>query len=87
MDTLDAIQKLAEEARKEAITSFDVADGVIAKLRSDPTQTVSFAAFDFFAGIFATATSIVFYVGVNTWTHIMNPLTQFFAPLQEVRLW
>ncbi len=87
MDTLDGIDRLVRRAREERIPSFGVADQVMLEIRSGETLKVSFAAFDFFAGIFAAATSIVFYIGVNAWMHIMSPLTQFFAPLQEVRLW
>jgi hypothetical protein len=86
MDTLEVIEKLAKITQMQKIPVFSVSEQVIAQLRADK-NTISFAAFDFFAGVFATAASIIFYIGINVWTHIMNPLTQLFAPLQEVRLW
>lgn len=86
MDTLEAIEKLAQKARRQKIPAFHVSEQVIARLQAEDNP-LSFVAFDFLAGIFATAASVLFYIGINAWTYVMNPLTQLFAPLQEVRLW
>jgi hypothetical protein len=86
MDTLEAIEKLAQMARTQKIPVFSVADEVLSQLRFGETP-VSFVTFDMFAGVFAAAASILLCVGINAWLHVMNPLSQFFAPLQEARLW
>ena len=85
MDTLDGIEKIAEIARKQEIPKFSVSDQVITTLTSD--KDYNFIVFDFFAGVFATLASVGLYIGINAWMYLINPLTQFFAPLQEVRLW
>lgn len=85
MDTLDGIEKLAKKAQTQETPAFDVSDRVLAQISLEKSNT--FVVFDFFAGAFATAASAIFYIGINAWTNIMNPLAQFFAPLQEVRLW
>jgi len=87
MDTLREIEILAKKAQMQKIPVFDVSDQVIEQLRADKANTINFVAFDFFAGILATAASIILYIGINAWMYIMNPLTQFFAPLKEIRLW
>ncbi|HUT29539.1 MAG TPA: hypothetical protein VMX13_07100 [Sedimentisphaerales bacterium] len=87
MDTLEGIEKLAKRAQMQRIPAFAVSDQVMARLRFGEVDATSFAVFDFLAGIFATAASIIFYIGINAWMHIVSPLTQFFAPLQEVSLW
>jgi hypothetical protein len=87
MDTLDGIERLAAKARKEAIPSFHVADQVMVQIRSGLTRTVSFAAFDFFAGVSAAAALIMFFVALNTWSYVTDPLRGLLAPLQEAPLW
>ena len=85
MDTLDGIEKIAEIARKQETPEFSVSNQVISKLTSD--RNYNFIVFDFFAGVFATLASVGLYIGINAWMYLFNPLTQLFAPLQEVRLW
>jgi hypothetical protein len=87
MDTLDGIGRLAAKAREEEIPSFHVADRVMAQMKSGLTQTMSFTAFDFFAGASAVAALIMLFLAINTWSHIADPLRGLLAPLQEAPLW
>jgi hypothetical protein len=87
MDTLDGIEKLAIKARKKRVPVFDVSNQVIAQIRLREDQNISFFPFDLFATATAAAAAIAVFIGINAWTYIMNPLTQLFAPLQEVALW
>jgi hypothetical protein len=87
MDTLKGIEKLAKKAQMQKIPAFGISDQIADRLRLSRPETASFAVFDVFAGISAVAASVALYIGLNAWTHLMNPMTQFFAPLQEIRLW
>jgi hypothetical protein len=87
MDTLKEIEKLAQLAQAQAIPDCDISNQILAQIRLAPKNSTSFAVFDFLAGCFATAASILLYIGINAWNQIVSPLTQFFAPLQECRLW
>jgi len=87
MDILEAIEKLAKQAREEKIPGFGVADRILQRIRPEETKAASFIVFDLFAGVSAVAASVVCYFSVGVWRFITSPLMQFFAPLQEVRLW
>jgi hypothetical protein len=87
MDTLEAIEKLAQQAREEETPLFGVANRVLQQIRSEETETFSFTVFDLFATASAVAASVVGYFSIGAWKFIASPLTQFFAPLQEIRLW
>ena len=87
MDTLDSIEKLARHAREEKTPNFDIADQVMQQIRAEETETFSFTVFDLFAAASAVAASVVGYFSIGAWRFIASPLMQFFAPLQEVRLW
>jgi hypothetical protein len=87
MDALEAIEKLARQAREEKIPAFDVTNRVLQRIRSEKTETLSFVIFDLFAGASAVAASVVCYFSVAGWKFITSPLMQFFAPLQETKLW
>lgn len=86
MDTLKGIEILAKKTHEQEVPVLGVAEDVITRLNAGPAP-LSFVAFDAFASLCATAASILMYIGINAWTYVMNPLTQFFSPLQEVRLW
>ena len=87
MDTLEGINKLARQARKEEPPYFDVTDQVLKKISSEESETFSFTFFDLIAAVSAVAASVVGYFSIGAWRFIASPLMQFFAPLQEVRLW
>lgn len=87
MDTLEGINKLARQAREEKPPHFNVADQVLKQIRSEETEAFSFTVFDLFAAASAVAASVVGYFSIGAWRFIASPLMQFFAPLQEVRLW
>jgi hypothetical protein len=87
MDTLDSIEKLARKAREEKTPLFDVSDLVLQQIRTDETETFSFTVFDLFATASAIVASVVGYFSISAWKFIASPLMQFFAPLQEIRLW
>jgi len=87
MDTLEGIEKLACQAREEKVPGFDAAERVLQQIRSEETETFGFAIFDLFAGASAVAASVVGYFSIGAWKFIASPLMQFFAPLQEVKLW
>ena len=87
MDTLESINKLARQAREEQIPNFDVAGQVLQQIRTEETETFSFTVFDLFAAVSAVTASVVGYFSFGAWRFIASPLMQFFAPLQEARLW
>ena len=87
MDVLKAIEKLAHQAREEKIPEFDIADRVLQQIKPGEEETFGFLAFELFASASAVAASVVGYFSVSIWRLITSPLMQFFAPLQEIRLW
>ena len=87
MDTLEGIEKLAQQAREEKTPVFNVADRVLQQIRAGETETFCFTVFDIFAAVSAIAASVVGYFSIGTWRFITSPLMQFFTPLQEIRLW
>jgi len=87
MDVLKTIEKLAHQAREEKIPEFDVADRVLQQIRLGEEETFGLLAFELFASASAVAASVVGYFSVSIWKLITSPLMQFFAPLQEIRLW
>ena len=87
MDTLKAIENLADKARQEKIPSFNVAERISLRLRTEEEGNVGFVVFDVFASLSALAASVVVYFSIGTLRSLSSPLMQFFTPLQEVRLW
>ena len=87
MDTLKAIEKLAQMAKKEKIASYDISHKVIQQVRTTQQDTVSLWPFELFAGISAIAASIVAVFSIQAWRYIIDPLVQLFIPLQEIPLW
>jgi hypothetical protein len=87
VDALEVVQKLAQRARKEEIPVFDVADRVLRRITSEEEETFGFLVFDLFASISALVASVVGYFSVGVLKFTTSPLMQFFAPLQEIRLW
>jgi len=87
VDALEVVQKLAQRAREEEIPVLDVADRVLQRIMSEEEETFGFLVFDLFASISALVASVVGYFSVGVLKFITSPLMQFFAPLQEIRLW
>lgn len=87
MDTLEAIQRLAQQARQEKTPEFNVADRVLQQIEPEDERALGFIVFDVFASVSAVVASVVGYFSVEVLKSITSPLVQFFAPLQEVRLW
>jgi len=86
MDTLDAIEQLAQQARREKTPAFHVADRIIYRIRPEEDR-FSFVVLELFASVSAVAASVVGYFSVGVLRSLASPLMQFFTPLQEVRLW
>jgi len=87
MDTLKAIEKLAQRAREEKMPVFDVADSVWLRIRPQAAPAISFRSFGLFAGVAAVAASIVLFLAVDFWLSMTSPIMEIFAPLQETPLW
>jgi hypothetical protein len=87
MDTIKGIEKLVKQARQEETPSFGVSDKVMQQIRSEELETFNFTVFDLFATASAVAASVVGYFSIGAWRFFASPLMQFFAPLQEARLW
>jgi len=87
MDTLRAIEKLAQQTEGEKVPSFDVSAKVLQQISSEEVESVGFVAFELFASISAVAASVVGYFSVGALKSVTSPLMQFFAPLQEVAIW
>jgi hypothetical protein len=86
MDTLDAIEKLARQARREKIPEFNVADRILYRLRPEEDK-FSVLVLELIASVSAVAASVVGYFSVGALRSLTSPLMQFLTPLQEVRLW
>lgn len=87
MDTLKAIEKLAQEARGEKTPVFNVADRILSRIRTEQKETFSFVVLELFASVSAVAASVVAYLSIGALKSLTSPLMQFFAPLRDVRLW
>ena len=87
MDTIKAIEKLAQQADGEKVPSFDVSAKVMQQIRAEEAESFGFVAFDLFASISAVAASVVGYFSIGALKSVTSPLMQFLAPLQEVRIW
>jgi len=87
MDTLRAIEKLAQQAEREKAPAFFVSAKVLQQIRSEEAESFGLVAFELFASISAVAASVVGYFSVGALRSVTSPLMQFFAPLQEVAIW
>ncbi|MBL7189562.1 MAG: hypothetical protein ISS70_24805 [Phycisphaerae bacterium] len=87
MDTLRAIEKLAQQTQGEKVPAFDVSARVLQQIRSEEAESYGFVAFELFASISAVAASVVGYFSIGALKSVTSPLMQFLAPLQEVRIW
>ena len=87
MDTLRAIEKLAQQAEAERVPSFDVSAKVLQRISSEEAESAGLVAFELFASISAVAASVVGYFSIGALRSVTSPLMQFFAPLQEVAIW
>ena len=87
MDSLEAIEKLAQQTRAEKVPSFDVSAKVLQRISSEEAQSVGLVAFELFASISAVAASVVGYFSIGALRSVTSPLMQFLTPLQEVRIW
>lgn len=87
MDTLDAIEKLAQQARQEKTPTFHVADRIMSLIGYEEEEKFSFVALELFASVSAVVASVVGYFSVSVLRSLTSPLMQFFTPLQEIRLW
>lgn len=86
MDTLDAIEKLAQQARREQTPAFHVADRIMSLIGPEE-EKFSFVVLELFASVSAVVASVVGYFSVGVLRSLTSPLMQFFTPLQEIRLW
>jgi len=86
MDTLDAIEKLAQQARREKTPDFKVAERILYRIRPEEDK-FSVLVLELIASVSAVAASVVGYFSVGALRSLTSPLMQFLTPLQEVRLW
>jgi len=86
MDTLDAIEKLAQQARREKTPEFNVADRILYRL-SPEEDKFSFIVLELIASVSAVTASVVGYFSLGALRTLTSPLMQFLTPLQEIRLW
>ncbi len=87
MDTLRAVEKLAQQTKGEKVPSFDVSAKVLHRISSEEAESAGFVAFELFASISAVAASVVGYFSIGALRSVTSPLMQFLTPLQEVALW
>ena len=87
MDTLRAIERLAQQTNGEKVPSFDVSAKVLQRISSEEAESAGLVAFELFASISAVAASVVGYFSIGALKSVTSPLMQFFAPLQEVTIW
>lgn len=87
MDTLKAIEQLAQKACNETVPCFDVSNEVLARIKCGKPEIISFIPLELFAGISVAAASVVAFLSVNAWHYITNPLVELLAPLTEIPLW
>jgi len=87
MDTLKAIEKLAQQTKGEKVPSCDVSAKVLQRIRSEEEASFGFVAFELFASVSAVAASVVGYFSIGALRSVTSPLMQFLTPLQEVRIW
>ena len=87
MDSLEAIEKLAQQTKGEKVPSFDVSAKVLQRIEAEEAESFGFIAFDLFASISAVAASVVGYFSIGALRSVTSPLMQFLTPLQEVRIW
>jgi hypothetical protein len=87
MDTLEAIEKLAQQARQEKAPVFSVADRILYRIRPEENETFNLVILELFASVSAVVASIVGYFSIGVLRSFTSPLMQFFTPLQEIRLW
>jgi hypothetical protein len=86
MDTLDAIEKLAQQARREKTPEFNVAERIMYRIRPEEDK-FSVLILELIASVSAVTASVVGYFSVGALRSLTSPLMQFLTPLQEVRLW
>ena len=86
MDTLDAIEKLAQQARREKTPDFNVAERILYRIRPEEDK-FSVLVLELIASVSAVAASVAGYFSVGALRSLTSPLMQFLTPLQEVRLW
>jgi hypothetical protein len=87
MDTLRAIERLIQHARREHVPSFNVADKVLLSIMHEETETVSFLPMGLFAGITAVAAFVMLFLAINSWLALTDPITELITPFQEMPLW
>ncbi|MBN2317191.1 MAG: hypothetical protein JXM79_24915 [Sedimentisphaerales bacterium] len=87
MDTLDAIEKLAQQARREKAPEFNVAERILYRLSPEEEDKFSFLVLELIASVSAVAASVVGYFSVGALRTLTSPLMQFLTPLQEIKLW
>ena len=76
MDTLRAIEKLAQQTEGEKVPSFDVSAKVLQQISSEEVESVGFVAFELFASISAVAASVVGYFSIGALKSVTSPLMQ-----------
>jgi len=85
MDPLEALERLADQARKEAVPDFDVSARVLASVGDGPARRV--LPLSLFAAVSAVAASIILAVGIYSLLAEPDPLALLAAPLQGTVLW
>jgi len=85
MDELEAIERIAVQARKEAPPPVGVSGGVLRRIQMPRRSNV--LPLSLFAAASAAAASVALAVGVYSWMKASDPMAQLFAPVQVGLLW
>ena len=78
MDTLDAIEKLAQQARGEKTPEFNVTERILYRIRPEEDKFSVFVL-ELIASLSAVAASVVGYFSVGVLRSLTSPLMQFFC--------
>lgn len=85
MDILDAIEKLACQARKEAPPAIDVRWAVMSRIHAEPRRRLG--PLSLLAAGTALAASVVLSLGIHSWLAAPDPFIELVEPLQVITLW
>jgi len=80
MDTLDAMEALARQARREPPPKTDVATQVLMRIRSE--ETFPIMPLSVFAVAAMTAAAAVVAIALYSWAALNDPLMEIFASFE-----
>jgi len=83
---IEIVEKLAQKAKNEVITQFDVSNEVMTQISLLHYEQPRLLPIEIFASVSAIAASIVIFFSMNAFQCIVNPLFQLFTPYQGASL-